>query len=150
MSLLHERLYTHNDLEFIDLSNYFKEICNSLYAAYGITRNDVELEITIPPTQVDIDSAITLGLIVNELVSNSLKYAFANGRKGHLKIVLQKQNSHYTLIVSDDGPGFPLTFDQKQSFGLKLVASLTKKINGDIHYENINGTKSILSFVLAS
>ncbi|WP_181163663.1 ligand-binding sensor domain-containing protein [Pontibacter mangrovi] len=153
MSLLHERLYRHNDLEQINLEEYFLEICESLYASYGVSMDRVALELDIPYTKVDIDEAITLGLIVNELVSNTLKYAFPKEAPGLLRIELVKHDEvQYTLTVSDNGRGLPDDFFTKQqkgqSFGLKLVQSLSRKLEGNISFYNNHGTKSILYFVL--
>lgn len=153
MSLLHERLYRHDDLGQIDLEDYFRSICESLYASYGIEEQQVALQLEVPPIKADIDAAITLGLIVNELISNTLKYAFPVGQKGLLHIQLKhNDNGHYTLFVSDNGRGLPEGFAlrKKQSFGLQLVTSLSKKLNGEIVFSNDNGTKTILHFVLPS
>ncbi|GAB3541034.1 hypothetical protein GCM10027443_39780 [Pontibacter brevis] len=152
MSILHERLYQHSDLDRIDLEEYFEEICESLYAAYGVSTKRIALSIEMPQIKVNIDSAITLGLIVNELVSNTLKYAFPDGRHGWLRIELIKHDEvQYTLIVRDNGRGMPEGFDPllSPSFGLKLVTSLSRKLEGNIKFSNKNGTESILYFVLA-
>lgn len=152
MSILHERLYQHAELDCIDLEEYFEEICESLYAAYGVSNRRIALELDMPQIKVNIDSAITLGLIVNELVSNSLKYAFPDGQSGVLRIELKRHDeAQYTLTVSDNGKGLPISFDPhtSKSFGLKLVTSLSRKLQGDIKFINNNGTKSILYFVLA-
>jgi two-component sensor histidine kinase/ligand-binding sensor domain-containing protein len=152
MSILHERLYQHADLDRIDLEEYFEEICESLYAAYGVSTRRIALEINMPQIKVNIDSAITLGLIINELVSNTLKYAFPDGQCGLLRIELVQHDAvQYTLTVSDNGRGMPENFDplKSKSFGLKLVTSLSRKLEGNIKFENLNGTKSILYFVLA-
>ncbi|NDK56122.1 ligand-binding sensor domain-containing protein [Pontibacter fetidus] len=151
MALLHERLYRHNNLEHINLEEYFREICESLYAAYGVSEENVTLYLKIPDVTIDLDSAITLGLIVNELISNSLKYAFQDAATGKLGIELhQLENDHYQLMVWDNGIGAAEGLNQQKSFGLQLVASLTKKLGGEIKYENNNGTKFILYFVLPS
>ncbi|WP_172798110.1 two-component regulator propeller domain-containing protein [Pontibacter akesuensis] len=155
MALLHERLYRHNDLEQINLEDYFLEICESLYASYGISMERVALELDIPETKVDVDTAITLGLIVNELVSNTLKYAFPQGEAGVLRIVLTRHDEvQFTLTVSDNGRGLPEDFyqhrQQGHSFGLKLVESLSKKLEGHMNFYNSHGTKSTLYFVLPS
>jgi len=153
MSLLHERLYRHDDLGQIDLEDYFRSICESLYATYGIEEQQVALQLDVPPVKADIDAAITLGLIINELISNTLKYAFPAGQKGLLHIQLKhNDNGHYTLFVSDNGRGLPEGFAlrKKQSFGLQLVTSLCRKLNGEINFNNNNGTKTIVHFVLPS
>ncbi|MFD2246229.1 ligand-binding sensor domain-containing protein [Pontibacter ruber] len=153
MAILHEQLYHQHDLAHIDLDDYFMGICESLYASYGLTQADVKLEFLVPPVKVDIDTAITLGLIVNELISNSFKYAFSDKGKGVLHLELVKQNDRsYVLTISDNGPGMPADIEQRknQSFGLKLVTTLSKKLSGNIYYNNNNGTKSTLFFVLPS
>jgi two-component sensor histidine kinase len=153
MSLLHERLYQVDDLAHINLRNYFQEICESLYDSFGVTKEEIDLVINVPPIQLDIDAAITLGLIVNELVSNSLKYAFVPGQHGQLTISIQQNTkSEYILTVQDNGRGIPVNFENQQNstFGLNLVAALSKNLDGKLHFENNNGTKSILYFVLSS
>ncbi len=151
MALLHERLYRHNNLEHIDLEDYFREICESLYAAYGISEDKVKLQLAIPPVKIDIDAAITLGLIVNELVSNTLKYAFPGVKTGSLLIELQPlKDDRYKLTVADNGIGCTEKQDAQQSFGLQLVNSLSKKLDGELSSEIFNGTKTILYFVLPS
>lgn len=153
MSLLHERLYQFDNLAFINLENYFREICESLYDAFGVTEDDVELVLCIPPIKLGIDAAITLGLIVNELVSNSLKYAFEKGQAGRLTIKLEENaNRRYTLTVEDNGVGMPENLDDHENrpFGLNLVTSLSKKLDGELITESNNGTKTILYFVLPS
>ncbi|MEJ8757940.1 two-component regulator propeller domain-containing protein [Pontibacter sp. H259] len=151
MALLHERLYRHDDLEQIDLESYFNEICESLYLAYGISEERISLHLNIPPIKVDLDSAITLGLIVNELISNALKYAFPGEAAGKLGIDLKQLTAtEFELIVWDNGVGSPEPGNQQQSFGLQLVSSLSKKLNGRLDIKNINGTKAILFFVIPS
>ncbi|WP_161889966.1 ligand-binding sensor domain-containing protein [Pontibacter russatus] len=152
MSILHERLYQLAEQDSINLEEYFEEICESLYAAYGVSNRRIALEIDMPQLKVNIDPAITLGLIVNELVSNALKYGFPDGKPGVLRIELRKHDEvQYTLTVSDNGRGMPPDFDpgNSRSFGLKLVKSLSRKLQGDIKFITDNGTKSILHFVLA-
>ncbi len=152
MALLHERLYQHDDLASIDLDAYFRGICESLYASYGITTEQVQLQLQMPTIKVDIDSAITLGLIVNELISNTLKYAF-QGCSGTLRIELQQlENQNYILSVSDNGKGLPADFEECKlnSFGLQLVTSLAKKLNGTISFDGLNGTSSKLFFNLST
>ncbi|MDX5418345.1 MAG: hypothetical protein LPK09_03945, partial [Hymenobacteraceae bacterium] len=152
MAILHERLYQHEDLAAINLQDYFKGICDGLYATYGVTTQQVRLQLDIPNLMVEADTALSLGLIVNELVSNTLKYAFPD-RTGLLHISLDSKNKpYYTLTVSDDGIGLSDDFEEKRkrSYGLQLVTSLAKKLNGNIALKNNNGTNSILHFVLAS
>lgn len=152
MSILHERLYQHEDLASINLQDYLEDICRGLYATYGISRQQIMLHMEIPSIMVEADTALSLGLILNELVSNSLKYAFP-GKTGELHISIQPHDERFhTMIVRDNGVGLPADFEERRqkSFGLQLVASLAQKLQGNVEYKNNNGTNSILYFVLAS
>ncbi|QCR23486.1 two-component regulator propeller domain-containing protein [Pontibacter sp. SGAir0037] len=152
MALLHERLYQHQDLSSIDLDDYIRGICESLYASYGTSTKQIALELHVPNIKVDIDSAITLGLIVNELISNTLKYAF-QGSTGILRIELRHQyNQSYILSVCDNGKGLPFDFETRKenSFGVQLISSLAKKLNGSVTFSSNHGTSSILYFDLSS
>jgi two-component sensor histidine kinase len=152
MAILHERLYQHEDLASIDLHAYMEDICDSLSATYGTNERQIRLSLDVPHLMVEADTALSLGLIVNELVSNSIKYAFPD-RKGHIHITLKPMGKNsYTLTVQDDGVGLPKDFEtrRKKSFGLQLVSSLARKLGGKIEFKNNNGTNSILYFVLAS
>ncbi|WP_187262523.1 two-component regulator propeller domain-containing protein [Pontibacter beigongshangensis] len=149
MAILHERLYQHEDLAQIDLANYFTGICESLYSSFGTRPEQVALHLNIPHLKVDIDSAITLGLIVNELVSNTLKYAFPNGQKGWLHISLEHHTYQtFKLTIADSGVGMPADFDPKSatSFGLRLVNSLVKKLNGRLELKTDKGATNTLYF----
>lgn len=153
MSLLHEQLYQLNNLAHINLEKYLREVCESLYDAFGTTKEEINLTLQIPPIIIDIDTAITLGLIVNELISNALKYAFVLGQGGQIVISLRHdRGNEYVLTVQDNGRGMPEHFEdhEHKPFGLNLVAALSKNLDGKILFENNNGTKAILYFVLPS
>ena len=97
---------------------------------------------------LDINTAIPLGLIVNELVSNSMKHAFPNNKQGKIDIKFNLDNGDYTMIISDNGVGFPQDYNiqNSDSLGLKIVNSLTEQIDGEITIETSNGTKFIIKF----
>lgn len=152
MAILHERLYQHEDLASIDLSAYIQEICQGLCDTYGTKERNIKLVLNIPSIMVEADTALSLGLIANELVSNAIKYAFPD-RQGFIAISLVREYANnYTLTVHDNGLGLPPDFEarQKKSFGLQLVHSLARKLGGSMEFINNNGTNSILHFVLAS
>lgn len=149
--MLHMRLYQREELAAIDLAEYVQTLCRSLFSSYGVTEDRVRLEFDIPPLNIDIDSALTLGLIVNELVSNTLKYAFPEQRSGTLLIeLLRVTETEYTLTISDDGTGLPENFEEKMatSFGLQLVSSLIKKLHGKLKFYSEGGTQIRLQFVI--
>jgi ligand-binding sensor domain-containing protein/two-component sensor histidine kinase len=151
ISMLHQRLYQREELSCIDLSDYVQTLCKSLFASYGVREDHVRLEFDIPSLQLDIDTALTLGLIVNELVSNTLKYAFPDQRKGTLLIQLTRTTeTDYILTISDDGTGLPKNFEEKMttSFGLQLVSSLIKKLHGSLKFYSQGGTQIRVQFVI--
>jgi two-component sensor histidine kinase/ligand-binding sensor domain-containing protein len=151
ISMLHQRLYQREELSCIDLSEYVQTLCRSLFASYGVREDHVRLEFDIPSLYLDIDTALTLGLIVNELVSNTLKYAFPEQRKGTLLIeLLRVTETDYTLTICDDGTGLPDNFEEKMatSFGLQLVSSLIKKLHGSLKFYSQGGTQIRLQFVI--
>ena len=102
----------------------------------------------VEEVMVDINTAIPLGLIVNELVSNSMKHAFPNDKSGEIDIKFKSDNGNYSMMVSDNGVGFPEDYDIKDTdtLGLRIVNSLTEQIEGKITLEKINGTKFTIVF----
>ncbi len=143
MALIHEKLYMSPDISRIDFLDYVNELANSLYLSYGIDRRNVALKLDIENVSFDINTAIPLGLIINELVSNALKYAFPGGIKGEIRIDLhQDDESRFILIIGDNGTGFPedLDFRNTESLGLRLVISLTGQLGGTIDLDRKGGT----------
>jgi two-component sensor histidine kinase len=135
MALIHEKLYQSDDLATINFADYINELITNLCYSYEVHLDAISLKTNIEPIVLDIDTAIPCGLIVNELVSNSLKYAFPFGYRGELCIELHSVSEHeFILIVSDTGIGLPkdLDFKNTKSLGLQLVNSLTHQLNGSI------------------
>jgi len=147
MALVHERLYQSEDITSIDLSDYVKFMGNNLFKFYGTRLSVTQLEINISDIWVDINHAIPLGLLINELLSNALKYAFPEGRKGKISITGAKDESTIRIIVQDDGVGIPSSIDWKNSpsFGLRLVNSLVEQLQGTIELDRSAGTKYTLT-----
>jgi len=143
MALVHEKLYRAKNLAQINLSAYINDLANSLFRSYSIGTNKVKLVIDIQKTVLDIDTAIPCGLILNELISNALKYAFPKDLTGEIRIALKlKQNGVVELLVSDNGVGLPTHFDinEKKSLGMRLVEALVEQVSGIMEIENNNGT----------
>lgn len=135
MALVHEKLYRSKDLLKIDFDEYSKELISHLFQSYRKNTN-VRLNLDIPRTLLGINTAISLGLILNELVSNSLKYAFNGRKEGEISIILlYKKRNNLELIVRDDGIGFPKDFDiaNSEGMGLELVESLVQQHNGSLN-----------------
>lgn len=135
MALIHQQLYRSRDLSSIDFGEYIRNLANHLLQAYGTNEKNISLVINADNIHIGIDSAIPCGLIINELISNSLKHAFPNNMKGKImiKMILQ-EGIKYLLTISDNGIGFPDDIDYKntKSLGMQLVITLTEQIDGMI------------------
>ena len=148
MALIHELLYRSSDLKRINFGDYIRTLTNELLRMYVTDPGRIKLNINVKDMMLDINTAIPLGLIVNELVSNSMKHAFPNDRNGKIDIEFKLENGNYSMIVSDDGEGFPKDYDIEvsDSLGLRIVNSLTEQIDGQIELDGSNGTKFIIKF----
>jgi PAS domain S-box-containing protein len=148
MALIHERLYLSTDLKNIDFREYITTLAKDLYRTYVTDQSRVRLELNIEELNIDINTAIPLGLILNELITNSMKHAFSGEERGTISIDFQKDGDEFKLMVSDDGVGFPenLDFKNTDSLGLELVNTLTDQIDGKIDLKVHNGTKFTISF----
>ncbi len=149
MALVHEQLYQSKDLSDIDFAEYIQNLSHNLFQAYEIYAEGIKLETNIAPCSLNIDTAVPCGLIINELVTNSLKYAFAGQTKGKIKIDFTLDNNRVcVLAVSDSGIGFPQDLDYRnaRTLGLRLVGSLVKQIRGKIELLDVAGTKFQITF----
>ena len=143
MALIHEKLYQSKDLARIDFAEYVRHLTTHLFRSYGVNSHAVGLKINVDKVLLDIDTAIPCGLIVNELVSNSLKYAFPPGVAGEICVDLHRENDGtLALLVSDNGAGLPPDFDvrQTESLGLQLVSTLADQLAGTITLDHNGGT----------
>lgn len=151
MSLVHEKLYGAQDLSHINLKEYFEDLIKQIIANYNLSDHPLSLSLDMQNVFVLIESAIACGLIVNELISNSLKYAFPSGRAGEIRILLhQDENDEITLVVSDNGIGLPPGFDAKRDghLGLRLIDSLARgKLRTEAVLETDHGVSCRLRFM---
>lgn len=149
MALVHEQLYRSQNLKEIDLSEYIAALVDKLSASYDISEAGIKFVIDTENIYINIETANSCGLIVNELAANALEHAFANSQNGNIWISLKKQeNSQIMLQVRDDGVGLPENFDllDTDSLGLKLVRILTRQIEGDLKISTNNGTCFTMTF----
>ncbi len=145
MSLIHEQLYEENTISGVEMKSYIERLVSSLQGAYGLDAERVEIKIDAPSLLLDVDSAIPLGLIINELVSNSMKYAFPENRGGNIAITLREKENELHLTIADTGVGMkqqPET--ESQSFGLSLVHSLMRKLKAEMNLISNQGTQIAL------
>jgi len=145
MALIHEKLYQSQDLASINFKEYLNTLIIGLFRSYQSHSSHVELKLDVEDITLGIDSAIPCGLIINELVSNSLKYAFPNGREGVISVALRSLNKKdVELAVSDNGIGMPedLDFRNTKSLGLHLVTILAEdQLEGEIKLSRDKGTE---------
>lgn len=152
MSLVHEKLFRTKDFAHIPYDSYIRDLTTTLMGAYSIAVSGVALEMDIEDIALDIDTAMYLGLIINELVTNSLKHAFPSGRSGAIKICLKKPGGNggfFELRVSDNGVGLPdaLDFRKTKTMGLFLVTNLVEsQLQGQIELNRNNGTEYRIRF----
>jgi two-component sensor histidine kinase/CheY-like chemotaxis protein len=149
MALIHESLYQSNDLSKINFAEYLRKLAANLFRSYEITSSGIKQIINVNDVFLEIDVAVPCGLIINELVSNSLKYAFPSGNKGEIKIELYSdKNRHFTLIVSDNGIGLPKDLDlqKTKTLGLQLVNNLVDQLEGSCEVDSNGGTEFKIKF----
>ena len=142
MALVHERIYRSENVTSVDLKEYFTFLGEQVFNYHSVKPSQINFCLTMPEIRLDVDTVIPLGLVVNELLSNSLKHAFPDGRKGTISILCSTCNEDISLSFSDDGVGFPAGLDWKNSpsLGLRLVRSLVRQLNGEIELEPSPGT----------
>ena len=150
MALIHENLYRSDSLLEIDFHEYIEMLANGLLRFYRFDNLSVQLELDVVDVYLDIDTAVPCGLIINELVSNSLKHAF-EGRTGTGKIsvsMVKTKDGDYCFSVADDGIGIPegMNIEDSTSMGLEIVRILTEQLDGSWTYLNNNGTEFIIKF----
>lgn len=149
MALIHEKLYQSKDLARIDFAEYVRNLTNHLYRSYVVNASLIKLQLAVEDLHLNVDTAIPCGLLLNELVSNSLKYAFPHGRRGEISLRLTRLTaSELVLIVRDNGVGLPpgLDIQNTKSLGLKLVQMLTKQLKGTLTCRAEAGTEFQLVF----
>ena len=147
MALIHDKLYRSSNLASIHFPDYVKDLCSELLRTYAFGR-DIKMNISVADIEVDIDRAMPLGLIINELVSNSLKHAFPGTADGGITVSLQGRGQVIELAVSDTGVGFPeaLDFRETESLGMQLVMGLVEQLDGTITSCSEGGAEFRISF----
>ena len=141
MALIHQNLYKQENLTGIDVKTYFTTLVNELLDSYDIDRENITVELNVESIELDVDTMIPLGLILNELVTNSLKYAFPDGKAGKLTIEFREEDGLH-LTVQDDGVGMKNDdLEKADSFGSRLIRAFLSKMSGTIDYSFVDGTQ---------
>jgi len=149
MALIHEKLYQSKDLTKINFAQYIQSLAVHLLNTYNVSMERIKLNAKVTDVFLDINKAIPCGLIINELVSNSLKHAFPQDKKGNIRIQLNRGNNGYVrLVVSDDGIGFSenVDFQHPDSLGLQLVNDLVDQLGGTLELDSSKGISYQISF----
>ncbi len=149
MALIHEKLYGSRDFSSIDFGRYIEDISRHLFNSYIIDTDRISLGIDAGDVFLEIDKAIPCGLIMNELISNALKHAFPEDRKGEITVRLRRQDDGLVWItVADNGKGFPpgMDFRHTQTLGLQLVNMLVRQLRGTIEFQVDNGLEVRVCF----
>jgi len=149
MALIHEKLYQSKDFSKINFAQYIDRLAVHVFHSYGVDSNIIALKTDLEEVFLDINRAIPCALIANDLLSNSVKHAFPEGKKGEICIKLYSdKKGMITLVVSDDGISFPedIDFRKAQSLGLQMVNDLTRQIDGTIELDRNGGTSFKVEF----
>jgi two-component sensor histidine kinase len=140
MAIIHRFLYHEDNIRGIALEDYLQNLCENLFTSYNINPDTITLQTNIDKLNLDVDTMIPLGLVINELISNSLKYAFSEKERGTLLISLKEKENCLHLEVRDNGKGFPnKNIKHKQTFGLQLISAFAQKMKAEWELYNDNG-----------
>jgi PAS domain S-box-containing protein len=143
IALIHEKLYRSEDLANINFAQYIPDLVTHLCDSYNMRSNQIKLKFQVEDASLDIESGIPCGLIVNELVSNALKYAFPNKQMGEIIVKLYQHYQNLILIVQDNGIGLPIDFEKKKTktIGINLIQGLVKQLRGNLEINSQQGTE---------
>jgi two-component sensor histidine kinase len=165
MALIHEELHKGDELDKLDFSSYIDELANNLFLTYRLGSADISLNMDLEEhVFFDMDTAVPLGMIINELVSNSFKHAFPGRSEGEIRIELHSEEKEeykksieedcsttFTLSISDNGVKIPenLNIKDLDTLGMQLVTSLVDQLDGELELKRGNGTAFIIRFTVA-
>lgn len=147
MSLVHQNLHENNNLKDVNLEVYIKTISDYLKTLYHREEKEIQIELDVDNSiELSMDRAITIGLLINEIMSNSLKYAFRGRSKGKISINVQKIHTGFQMKISDNGIGFTNSTPSSKSLGMFLIENLVKQIQGRYEVESFEGTTYLIYF----
>lgn len=148
MAMVHEKLYQSDSFSKINFKEYLTNLVSDIFYSYGIKREYIDFKLDIADLNISIDTSIPLGLIINELVTNSVKYAFPNNKKGSIRIIFKLEDHCYVLIIADDGVGITedIELGKTETLGLQLVMSLVNQLGGTLKLDRHKGTMYTIKF----
>ena len=147
MAMVHEKLYQSDDMARINFKDYIISLGSELFASYKV-EPIIKLNIQVQEVMLDINNAIPCGLILNELITNSIKHAFPNSMEGTISIEMITFDNIIEIMVSDDGVGIPenIDFSKTKTLGLQIVNNLVRQLDGSIGLDRSNGTAFKITF----
>jgi two-component sensor histidine kinase len=141
MGLIHQRLYSADDVRGVDIQDYFEKLFDELLTAFGTDETDIEYLVNTNGLKLDIDTVIPLGLIINELITNAVKHAFREQVEGLIEVTVKEEDEKLHIRIKDNGVGMDEADLQKiNSFGWKMMHSLSRKLKAEISIANLSGT----------
>uniref|UniRef100_UPI0040492BF7 histidine kinase dimerization/phosphoacceptor domain -containing protein n=1 Tax=Flavobacterium sp. TaxID=239 RepID=UPI0040492BF7 len=147
MSLIHQKLYVQDNITSVNMQEFIIDIAESLMHAYGYRKENFRLEINVTETLLDVDKAIPLSIIINELITNAFKYAFKNIKNPELKITFTKQVQTAELSIADNGIGIDVNaWETNDGYGKELVQTFTEQLEGTLTLSLDHGTKFCIVF----
>jgi two-component sensor histidine kinase len=152
MAIIHEKLYSSHDLSKINLRTYLDNLLAYFNTSYALSEQNIIINKTIDHINLDMDYLVPCGLIVNEIIANSIKHAFQDNQGGQISIEASRNNDQCILTVKDTGVGFPEDFEieNSKSLGMQLIQGLTQQINGSIHIISNPGAYYTIAFNIAT
>ena len=141
MSLIHQRLYIQDNITQVNIKEFITDIAESLMQAYGYNSNSFQLQIDVKEQLLEVDKAIPLSIIINELITNSFKYAYSGIENPNLIISFTKQLENAVLLITDNGTGIDLNkWETNDGYGKELVHTFTEQLEGKLTLSVNNGT----------
>jgi len=144
MALIHQKLYQNDTLTGVEVSDYIEDLAHSIFESHRIDNQHITLDISVEKMVLDIETITPIGIIINELIVNSLKHAFPKGEQGEISISLYKKAQQLILKVVDNGKGFIAEEKKEKSFGMKLIKLLSKSLKAELQITHKNGTAVVL------
>lgn len=148
IALMHQKLYLSNNMQYINMDDYIGDLVRHLSDAFNIAGQDISFRLQIANVMLPLSQAIPVGLILNEAITNSIKYAFPAGEQGVISIYLTEQNSCYRLEIADNGKGFPVDFDpyRTETLGMTLIRGLSDQLEAGLEVCDNGGVYIRISF----
>jgi len=147
MAMVHEKLSRSHNLAKINLAEYVKSLFDNLFQLYNVRPDRIALNFDVDNTMIGVDTAVSCGFVINELVSNSIKHAFPGGRKGEINIEFHSDDEMgFKMVIRDNGIGFKTDLAKSNTLGLQLVNAVVEHIDGSIKLDSSGGTRLEIAF----